>query len=198
VNGRRVRGSLRLALAAALLVPLLAGCAANNVGPPMCRTEADLPARILVAQSVPEASLLPCIEVLPAGWNFGGMTVAHGRTVFTLDNDRGGPDSLEVTMTPSCEIGDARPLRAQGDVIGTTKFARPVEIDGRVVPGTLFYRFPGACVTVEYQLLPAAPSSLFAEGGTALSFAPRSEVATQIDARVGVELCGAGAPPCPG
>ena len=182
----------------ALLGALLTGCAANNVGPPMCRTEGDLPARILVAQSIPEASLLPCIEVFPAGWNFGGMTVARGETVFTLDNDRGGTDALRVTMTPDCEVGDARPQRPQGDEIGTTKYVRPVEIDGQVLPGTLYYRYPGACVIVEYRLLPGAPSSLFAEGGTALSFVPRPEVAAQVQDRVGVELCGAGVPPCPG
>ncbi|MEX0754227.1 MAG: hypothetical protein WD206_04340 [Actinomycetota bacterium] len=182
----------------ALAVTGLTACATNNVGAPMCRTEADLPARVLVAQSIPEATLLPCIEVLPAGWGFGGMTVARGNTVFTLDNDRGGSDALRVSLTPACDVGDARPQRAQGDEIGTSKFVLPIEADDRILPGTTYYRYPGACVTVEFVLPPESPSTLFAEGSTALSFVPRDEVAAQVDEEVGVPLCGAGAPPCPG
>ena len=181
-----------------MLAPLLAGCAANNVAAPMCAPESSLPERILVAQSIPEASLVPCIEVFPAGWNFGGMTVAAGETVFTLDNDRSGFDAMKVTMTPTCVIGDARPQQAQGDEIGTTKYVRPIETGGRILPGTVFYRYPGACVTVEYRLLPDAPSSLFAEGGSALSFLPRSAIVAQTDELVDQILCGAEAPPCPG
>ncbi|MEX2275984.1 MAG: hypothetical protein WEA10_10535 [Actinomycetota bacterium] len=199
-NGRGSRGARRAAAVVALtvLVPLLAGCAANNVAAPMCTPESSLPERLLVAQSIPDASLVPCIEVFPAGWNFGGMTVAAGETVFTLDNDRGGFDAMKVTMTPVCAIGDARPQQVQGDEIGTTKYVRPIETGGRILPATAFYRYPGACVTVEYRLAADAPSSLFAEAGTALSFLPRSEIVAETSERIGEILCGAEAPPCPG
>jgi hypothetical protein len=184
---------------AVLTMVVLPACSDNNIGAPMCRrSQEDLPARVLVAQSVPSATLIPCIEVFPAGWGFGGMTVADRETVFTLDNDRGGSDAVRVTMAPSCDVGDARPQQVQGDEIGTSKFVRPTEVDGRVVPGSVYYRFPGACVTVDYALLSGAPSTLFAEAGTALSFIPRDEVATEVEERVDVPLCGAGAPPCPG
>ena len=186
-----------LVTAALALVFGGAGCATNNVEPPMCHTDTALAARILVSQSVPSAAIVPCIDVIPAGWSYGGMTVAGGSTVFTMDNDRGGIDALRTTFASSCDIGDARPQRPQGDEVGTQKFVRPVGAGGQVLPGTTHYRFEGGCITVEYALTPGAPSTLFAEGSALVSFLPRSEVVGEVDSLVGQTLCGAEAPPCP-
>ena len=46
----------------------------------------------LEAQSVPSASLVPCVRSLPAGWGFGGANVRNGWSKFTL-NDVVSPQS---------------------------------------------------------------------------------------------------------
>ena len=44
----------------------------------------------LEAQSVPSASLVPCVRSLPEGWTFGAANVRNGWSRFTLDHDRLG------------------------------------------------------------------------------------------------------------
>ena len=46
---------------------------------------------ILMAQSVPEATSLPCLAALPAGWTLDGVEVKRGRTRFWLNSDRWAP-----------------------------------------------------------------------------------------------------------
>src|SRR5215217_4686904 len=56
----------------------------NNVG---C---SNLEPLWLMAQSVPSASLVPCVQLLPVGWSVAEVAVNNGRSVITLDHDRGG------------------------------------------------------------------------------------------------------------
>ena len=44
----------------------------------------------LEAQSVPSASLVPCVRSLPEGWTLGAANVRNGWSKFTLDHDRLG------------------------------------------------------------------------------------------------------------
>ena len=50
----------------------------------------DLEPLWLMAQSVPSASLVPCVQLLPAGWTVAQVTVNNGRSVITVDHDRAG------------------------------------------------------------------------------------------------------------
>ena len=55
----------------------------------------------LEAQSVPTASLVPCVRALPEGWRFGAANVRDGWSKLTLDHDRVGVPALVVRLTPS-------------------------------------------------------------------------------------------------
>jgi hypothetical protein len=44
------------------------------------------------------------------GWEFHHVAPESGRVWFALDSDRLGNQFVEVTLTPTCEIGDAEPL----------------------------------------------------------------------------------------
>ena len=50
----------------------------------------DLEPLWLMAQSVPSASLVPCVQLLPVGWTVAEVAVNNGRSVITLDHDRAG------------------------------------------------------------------------------------------------------------
>ena len=45
---------------------------------------------VLMAQSVPAASLIPCTAELPAGWDHGGVHVERDRSQFSLHSDAAG------------------------------------------------------------------------------------------------------------
>ena len=53
----------------------------------------------LEAQSVPSASLVPCVRALPEGWSFGAANVRNGWSKWTLDHDRLGKPALSVRLT---------------------------------------------------------------------------------------------------
>ena len=64
----------------------------------------------LEAQSVPSASLVPCVRSLPEGWTFGAANVRNGWSRFTLDHDRVGRPALVVRLTADCDTtGGDRP-----------------------------------------------------------------------------------------
>ena len=44
---------------------------------------------LLMAQSVPTAALVPCVEILPVGWTLGDVLVGDGRSRFTHDQRPG-------------------------------------------------------------------------------------------------------------
>jgi hypothetical protein len=95
----------------------------------------DLEPLWLMAQSVPSASLVPCVQVLPVGWRVAEVAVNNGRSVITLDHDRAGPAAMRVELT----------AEAACDLTGADGAGRA-------------YRFPGGCVTQRFS--GAAPSAL--------------------------------------
>jgi hypothetical protein len=76
----------------------------TTVGKLVCT---DLEPQWLMAQSVPSASLVPCLGSLPAGWSVGLVTVNNGRSVIRLNHDRAGADALEVRLTAGCDTRGA-------------------------------------------------------------------------------------------
>ena len=66
---------------------------------------------LLMAQSVPTAELVPCVEILPAGWTLGDVVVGNDRSRFTLTSDRGGV--LVAELTASCDLAGAVELTSE-------------------------------------------------------------------------------------
>ena len=61
---------------------------------------------ILMAQSVPTATWVPCISAaLPLGWQFHHFDARNGVSRFWLDSDRDGQQAVEVRLTESCATG---------------------------------------------------------------------------------------------
>jgi membrane-associated phospholipid phosphatase/tRNA A-37 threonylcarbamoyl transferase component Bud32 len=158
-------------------------------GSPDCGTG---DAAITVAQSVPSATLVPCIATLPAGWELGGVRVKRGRSRFWLDSDLAGDRAVEATLTPrdECDVSDATPVPS--DEVGTDRYEQPE----RLPPGlrsTRFYLFPGGCVTYRFDFDDEATPELMFSADQALAFQPRSILLDHVRATTGLDLCGAGA-----
>ena len=103
---------------------------------------------LLMAQSVPEATQIPCFETLPAGWEF---TRAHSRTpesvlVFTTDTF---DLDVEVALLPSCDVSASR--REDSSRPGTELY---IGSDG----ATFSFVFDGGCIEFDYETSQLAES----------------------------------------
>jgi hypothetical protein len=160
---------------------------------PTCEAKVDV--IVLVAQSVPSATQLPCIAQLPAGWTFSGQEIRSGSTRFWLSNDIGGQRVVQVALEPSCDVAGAVPVPSTAtDEQGLSRFDKPQAV--RPLRLTRYYRFPGGCIVYHYDFGGDAPASLQFEADEALSFLPRADVGRAVRG-YGFRLCGAGAA-CPG
>jgi membrane-associated phospholipid phosphatase len=98
----------------------------------------------LMAQSVPSASLVPCLRFLPAGWSVAEVAVNDGRSVITLDHDRAGSQAAVVRLTTACDTTGAAEVPSSQP--GTRRYTRV----GRLADefsASFYDRFPGGCTT---------------------------------------------------
>jgi tRNA A-37 threonylcarbamoyl transferase component Bud32 len=195
----------RVALALVLLVGLLLGTQAvfglftpADPSPltdaPDCGTNDVM---VLMAQSVPSATSIPCIAALPAGWERGALNVRQDRSQFFLNSDEGGKKAVEVLLQAAHECGVAGASEVPSDQVGLRQFERPE----RLPPGlrsTRYYLFEGGCVTYRLEFDDEATTALLFDVDTALSFQSRASLAARVHDDTGLTLCGAGTPPCTG
>ncbi len=186
---------MRVPAVVALAVAMVAGTAgcgtdlAARAGIPECQPSGEL---VLIAQAVPSASLVPCIDTLPIGWSFGGMDVRRGRSRFWLGNDRAGPRAVRVTLQSSCDTSGATelpPTRAR-----TERFLRLDRLEPRS-SGAWFHRFDGGCVTYDFVVPKGSYDfdSFNVEIDAALDLFERDEIADEVVDRYEAPLDAAGA-----
>ena len=147
---------------------------------------------VLMAQAVPEATQVPCLEALPAGWELDGVHVERHEASFSLDSDQAGDRAVRATLVrpEDCDVSDALP--SASDEVGTERF----ELTERLPPGlrtTRYYLFPGGCVTYELNFNQDGSPELLFVVEEALGFVPRAQLVEHVKDLNGLALCGAGA-----
>lgn len=162
-------------------------------GSPECGAD-DL--MILIAQSVPSATLVPCIAALPAGWELERTEIREDRATFWFDSDVAGRHAAEATLRQrdACNVEDATLVPT--DIAGAERYELPVRLLPRL-DTTRLYLFDGGCVTYRLDFDTPATSALLFEAEQILSFQTRASLVDEVDRRSGLELCGAGTD-CPG
>lgn len=148
-------GPLQRAALPALAAALLAGC-----GQPVVLGEETLACRdgddgfpangvVLMAQSVPSASWVPCLEVMPLGWDLAGMEADESSARFWLDSDRDGVHALEIRLTAACDTREATEIPSERQ--GMRRWERVAQVTPQYV-GTRSYVFDGGCLSVHFRL----------------------------------------------
>jgi len=134
----------------------------------------------LEAQSVPSASLIPCVRSPLPGWSVGAITVDDGRSVITLDQDRAGDGAVVVRLTATCDTRGAVEVPATDPV--TSSYRRGERLDGGYA-ATWYDRFPGGCLT--YRLRSGSdPTGGFAvELPLLLGYTPRQALRQALEER---------------
>lgn len=190
-----VRRAARSVLALLLVAGVLAGCAIS----PGRTSEVDCPVEeskllLLAAQAVPSATLLPCIQALPAGWWYGGSDVRSGTVRFWLESDRAGFHAVEVEVTRSCRTIGALDVTSSTQEFGVQEFVRVYDL--HPFTADRYFLFTGGCVTYRYRFDGDASPTLALEADLAVTFGLRSRLVERVDDEFGLTLCGASAPPC--
>jgi hypothetical protein len=168
---------------------LLAGCARpvasefTQARQPFCESGDDPGTSFLVlmAQAVPSASQLPCVDLLPAGWNVSNAFVRDGRARFALDSDRVGMHAVQVVLERTCQFEGDKVTRVPSDEPGMRRFEQIGEVrPGVGFTGTRFYVFKGGCVSYRFQFDTEERAGPIGEITLALSFISRDALRTLI------------------
>jgi hypothetical protein len=159
---------------------LLAGCAVRSgssfteAREPSCRYQGreGTALMVLIAQAVPTASQLPCVELKPAGWSVSGVFVRNGRVRFDLNSDRVGLRAVQVVLQQFCTLGEV--TRVPSDHPGTRRYQEVISIEpGRRYRGAVHYLFPGGCVTYRLDFRSDEQARPLGEVTLALGFVSR-------------------------
>jgi hypothetical protein len=140
----------------------------------------DLEPLWLMAQSVPSASLVPCVESWLPGWTVANVAVNDGRSVITLDHDRAGAAAVVVRMAAACDRAGA--VEAPSQEPGVRRFERVEHLAG-AFSATWYDQFLGGCVTYRLQST-TDPTGQFAnEAPQVLGFTTREQLRQALSQR---------------
>jgi hypothetical protein len=168
------------ALLAVLLGPvLLTGCVrVASLGSDLvaCKEgDEGTPANgvVLMAQSVPTASWIPCLEGMPLGWHFADMEADSDSAAFWLDSDRHGLRSIEVQLTETCDTTGATEIPS--DRLDMRRMEQVTQVSPLFV-GRRYYLFEGGCITVLFKISGKDRSEPLAVATQGLGTVPRDDL----------------------
>jgi len=189
---RRAARRTAATLGCAAVLLSLTGCTTSAGVVPDCVGSDRLV--ILMAQSVPSATLIPCVGSMPVGWSFTGSSVQNNVAKLWLSSTVAGSNAVEAQLTPSCDPGTAPEVVPAPDEAGARVFEAPDSLNP--FRATRYVVFDGGCVSYIYRFAGGVPATLSLQADGAFSFVPRSAVTAAVRTDFDQTLCGAGAPPC--
>jgi hypothetical protein len=140
----------------------------------------DLEPLWLLAQSVPSASLVPCVQLLPVGWSVAEVAANDGRSVITLDHDRAGKAAVVVELTAACELAGAAEVTSEQP--GARRYLR-VDRAAAGFSATRAYAFPGGCITQRIRVPAGSGQQLTTETSSAIGFTTRQQLRQALSQR---------------
>jgi hypothetical protein len=133
----------------------------------------------LMAQSVPSTSLVPCVQLLPAGWTLAEVAVNNGRSLITLNHDRAGNAALQVELRAACDVTGATEVTSERPGVRRYVLINRTTTD---FSATRSYVVPGGCVAARFTA-PAGQQDLATETASAIGFTTRQELAQALSQR---------------
>jgi hypothetical protein len=140
---------------------------------------------VLIAQSVPSASAVPCLNGAAGRWTMAEFTVRDGSSVIAFAYQYGGPDRVTVEMRARCDLHDAKEVSSRHE--GARRYNRDLDRNGRYA-SEIYYVYEGACTSVRFDLGATGADLRGAEFAGSLDFVARSELDRQIRAATGGRL----------
>jgi hypothetical protein len=117
------------------------GCSVEQTLPPPDCEEGGT--GLIVAQSVPTASQIPCLLTLPTGWSVTRVKVNENHSEVVFNSDRAGDDAATMRLDDGCDVRHT--VSAPSDLPAADRY----DYVERLQPsfrGERYYVFPGGCV----------------------------------------------------
>ena len=150
---------------------------------PDCRPVTDSLA--LLAQSVPSASRVPCLEALPLGWSFQGAGVTNEGAEFFLESDRAEGRQVQMIFSETCDTSGAS--QVPSDEPFAERFER-VRIDDVHYSGSRYYVFEGGCAEYRFDFRGEGRTALATEISGAMTFVGRDELSAIAQEEIGMGI----------
>jgi hypothetical protein len=129
---------------------------------------------------VPSASLIPCLQLVPVDWTVAKVAVNNGRSVITLDYDRGAKAAMVVRLAASCDLAGATEVTSEQP--GARRYLR-VDPNSTEFSATRAYTFPGGCVTHRFRAAGPSALRLTDTASTEFGFITREELRRALSQR---------------
>jgi tRNA A-37 threonylcarbamoyl transferase component Bud32/membrane-associated phospholipid phosphatase len=140
----------------------------------------DQEALWLMAQAVPSATMVPCVQVAPEGWALNDVKVGRGFASIVFDTDRPYQQAaVTVELLPSCDLAGATEVSSEQP--GARRYIH-IDRDARPEQVTRIYAFQGGCISERYRS-GGNPERLAADASFAIGFATRDQLATDLSRR---------------
>ena len=187
---RRIGLTLAVLCALLIAVPMLVSWAAQTdransslyTGDIGC---SDQEALWLMAQAVPTATLVPCVQVTPPGWALNDVKAGSGFASIVFNTDRPYQEAAAtVELLPSCDLAGATEVSSEQP--GARRYIR---IDRAASPDRVIrsYAFQGGCITERFTSADS-PEDLASQASTAFGFVTRDQLAGDLGRRSGGRL----------
>jgi len=187
---RRIGLALLVVCALLVAVPMLVSWAVqtDRVNTSLYTSDigcSDQEALWLMAQAVPSATLVPCLQVAPPGWTLNDVKAGSGFASIVFDIDR--PQqvaAVTVELLPSCDLAGATEVSSEQP--GARRYIR---IDRAAAPDRVIrsYAFQGGCITERFTSADS-PEDLASQASTAFGFVTRDQLARDLSRRSGGRL----------
>jgi hypothetical protein len=195
-----VRGTTAASVLTLLVGLGLTGCSNDTTATtelPTCAEGEDGGATnsvILMAQSVPTATWVPCLRTaLPLGWGFHHLDARNDVAVFSLDSDRDGREAIKVRLEKSCDTSGSTEIPSDRE--GMQRLERVT----RTTPhfeGERYYVFDGGCITFAFELDGESRGEPLALATQAVGAVSRTDLLRQVrdesDGRLSLDPAGDG------
>lgn len=182
-----MRRSLKVAVAAISLVSALgpvSACSVIRQGAPVpgCGSVERL---ALVAQSVPSAAYIPCLNPLPAGWSASGFTAVSGHAEFTLRSNLAPHQPVLVRLVARCDVSGTTATTPRGPGVSTYTHLRSIS---PLYAGTLSDVFSGGCIIYQFGFQRGPHIGLIEDFESSVALYPRQQLSVQLHRKLGVTL----------
>jgi tRNA A-37 threonylcarbamoyl transferase component Bud32/membrane-associated phospholipid phosphatase len=134
----------------------------------------------LMAQSVPSATLVPCVKSRLPGWTVADVAVNNGRSVITLDHDRAGTGAVVARLAAACDATGA--VETPSPTPGVRRDQLVERLAG-AFSATWYDRFPGGCVTYRLHSTSDLEGQFANEAPSLLGFTTRAALRQALDQR---------------
>ncbi len=161
-----------IAISLCLMAALAACSVRETIGHPGCPGASDASSGLVAAQSMPTATLLPCFNDLPAGWEVRTVDITHDGTTVVIDSDRAGFSAASLRFLGECDVGDAITTPSDDD---RTEGFELIRQESPHFQADRFYLFEGGCIWWQFDSDVGVPSAMSVELGNSLRFLDRNE-----------------------